>query len=103
MKVKLIAIAMVAFALSSQAVDAQTIRNTSKTERKRIKQGVKSGELTRAETKNLIQDQKEIKAEVKAAKADGTVTPEERKDIRQDQKKASREIYRKKHNRRDRG
>lgn len=81
---------------------AQTIKQKGKNERHRIVQGVKSGELTKAETKNLAHDQKEIHQEVKAAKADGTVTKEERKDIKQDQRQASRKIYRKKHNNRDR-
>ena len=101
MKVKLFALALIAFALSINEVDAQTIKKTTKSERKRIKQGVKTGELTKAEAKNLINDQKEIKEEIKEAKADGTVTKEERKEIKQDQKKASRKIYRKKHNNRD--
>lgn len=102
MKVKLLAAAIVAFALSVNVADAQTIRKNAKQERRRIAQGVKSGELTKSEAKNVINDQKEIRQEVKAAKSDGTVTKEERKDIKQDQRQASRKIYRKKHNNRDR-
>jgi len=82
-------------------VDAQAV-NRTKNQHHRIKEGVKSGELTRAEAANLRNDQKKIRTEVKDAKADGLVTPLERKDIRQDKRKASREIYRKKHNGRDR-
>ncbi len=103
MKVKLLTTAIVAFALSVSTVNAQnTIKGKAKNERQRIKQGVKSGELTKAEAKNVINDQKEIRQDVKAAKSDGTVTKEERKDIKQDQRQASRKIYRKKHNNRDR-
>ena len=67
-------------------------------QRARIRQGVKSGELTKKEAKNLRQEQKTIKAEKKIAKADGKVTPAERAEIRKDQNKASKDIYRKKHN-----
>jgi hypothetical protein len=103
MTVKLLTTAIVALALSVNSADAQTtIRGKAKNERQRIKQGVKSGELTKAETVNLVKDQKEIRQEVKEAKADGTVTRDERKDIKQDQRQASRKIYRKKHNNRDR-
>jgi uncharacterized membrane protein YebE (DUF533 family) len=102
MKVKLLAAAIVALSLSISSVNAQTIKQKAKNERHRIRQGVKSGELTKAEARNVINDQKEIRQEVKAAKADGTVTAAERKDIKQDQRQASRKIYRKKHNNRDR-
>lgn len=102
MTVKLVTAAIVALALSINSADAQTVRGKSKNQRQRIKQGVKSGELTKAEAVNVVKDQKEIRQDVKEAKADGTVTKEERKDIKQDQRQASRKIYRKKHNNRDR-
>jgi len=98
MKSKFILATLVAFlSIATISADAQT---TAKRQHHRIKQGVKSGELTKAEAKNLRQDQKEIRQEKKAAKADGVVTPAERKDIRQDKRKESREIFRKKHNQR---
>lgn len=100
MRSKFILAALVAF--FSTATISANAQTTTKQERQRIKQGVKSGELTKAEAKNLRQDQKEIRQEKKAAKADGTVTKAERKEIRKDKRKASREIFRKKHNKRDR-
>ncbi|MEO5944343.1 MAG: hypothetical protein ABIP30_05810 [Ferruginibacter sp.] len=71
---------------------------TTQGERARIKSGVKSGELTKKETKTLVNQQKDIHQDRKEAKADGVVTKGERKDIKQDKRKASRSIYRKKHN-----
>ncbi len=88
-------------AMGIGSADAQ-IRKTAKHQHSRIKQGVRSGELTKAETKNLAKDQRVIHQDIKSAKADGSVTGEERKTIRQDQNQASRKIYRKKHNKRDR-
>jgi uncharacterized membrane protein YebE (DUF533 family) len=102
MKAKFLAAAIVLGAMFTTTVSAQTVHQKSKNQRHRIVQGVKSGELTKAETKNLVKDQKAIHQEVKAAKADGVVTKEERKDIKQDQRQESRKIYRKKHNARDR-
>lgn len=94
---------LAAFVLAtSVTVSAQTIRTATKNQSRRIAQGVKSGELTKKETHNLIQDQKAIRKDIKEAKADGVVTKEERKDIKQDQNKASREIKRKKNNSKDR-
>jgi uncharacterized membrane protein YebE (DUF533 family) len=102
MKTKLLVTAIVLGAFFSTASAQQTIREKNRHERRRIAQGVKSGELTKAETKNLVQGQKEIHQDVKEAKADGVVTKEERKDIKQDQRQESRKIYRKKHNNRER-
>lgn len=81
---------------------AQTSTKKSGHQHQRIAQGVRNGELTKAETVNLAKDQREIRREKKAARADGNITRSERKDIKQDQRQASRKIYRKKHNRRDR-
>lgn len=101
MKRKLLT-AFILFSLIAAGANAQTIRQKGKNQRARIKEGVKSGELTKAEAVNLAKDQKEIRQDVKEARADGVVTKEERKDIKQEQRQASRKIYRKKHNLRDR-
>jgi len=75
----------------------------AQTQRARIRHGVKSGELTRRETKTLVKQQVETRQDVKAAKADGVVTAAEKKEIKQDKRKSNRAIYRKKHNVRVRG
>lgn len=102
MKTKVLVTAILLGAFFSTVSAQQTIKQKGRHERKRIAQGVKSGELTKAETANLVKGQKEIRQDVKAAKADGVVTRSERKDIKQDQRQQSRKIYRKKHNNRDR-
>lgn len=89
------------FCLGLTSVNAQTAK-TPRHERQRIKQGVKSGELTRRETRTLAMQQKDIHQDKKEARADGKVTVAERKHIRKDERKANRSIYRKKHNARDR-
>lgn len=101
MKRKILVAAAILFTLSISNVDAQT-RKHAKHQHTRIKQGVKSGELTKAETRNLAHDQREIRRDVKEARADGNLTKKERNEIRREQRQASREIYRKKHNKRDR-
>ena len=68
----------------------------------RIKQGVKSGELTRKEAGALIHGQKRIHRMKKNAAADGEITDQERRRIRRARKRQSAKIYRKKHNRRNR-
>ncbi len=66
-------------------------------QKNRIKQGVRSGELTKDEVAGLRTDQKEIRQEERAYKSDGKLTREERKDIHQDLNQASKEIYQEKH------
>ncbi|MEO6188458.1 MAG: hypothetical protein ABIO82_00620 [Ginsengibacter sp.] len=82
-------------------VNAQA-RKAPRNEHRRIAQGVKSGELTKHETKTLVHQQKEIRQDKKLAKADGQITHAERKQIKREEKIASRNIYRKKHNDKDR-
>ncbi len=85
-------------AYTSEAQTTTTSKPVSaiRTDRARIKQGVKSGELTKAETVRLATETAKLKNEKEAYKADGVVTAEERKDYRSDKKKVSRRIYRQK-------
>ena len=66
-------------------------------QRARIRDGVKSGELTKREAARLRAEQRGISAEKQMAKADGVVTPAERAGLRRDQNRASRDIARQKH------
>ena len=107
MKAKII-IALAVFTSSAFAAAAQTADpvvatttarpvSTLKNDRARVRQGVKSGELTKKETARLAVEGAKVKQERKDVKADGTVTPAERKGLRQDKKKLSRNIYKQKH------
>jgi len=73
------------------------ISKKQETQQKRIQQGVKSGELTPAETQKLEQEQAKIQHDKKESKADGVVTPEEKAKIHHEQKKAGRHIHHQKH------
>jgi len=74
------------------------VNERQKLQHERIKEGVKSGELTKGEARKLHSEEKSIKAEKQMAKADGKVTPAERAKLRKDQNKASKDIYKLKHN-----
>jgi hypothetical protein len=74
------------------------INQRQKNHHARIKQGVKSGELTKGEARKLHGEEKTIQTEKQMSKVDGKVTPAERAKIRKDQRKASKDIYRLKHN-----
>ena len=83
--------------ISTPQVDAR-----EREQRARIRQGVRSGELTAGEAARLKRQQAKIRKDEKRAKADGKVTRAERNKLTREQNRASRTIHRKKHNARDR-
>lgn len=99
MKMKVFTL-ILSLAVLLSAQQAASIRNQQVNQKNRIRQGVKSGELTRHETKVLIKEQRKIqKTKVRAA-GDGIITKREKAKISSMQKAASKDIYRKKHNNR---
>ena len=78
-------------------VNAQ-IKEHQKVQEHRIKNGVKSGELTKGETKVLQHREREVRQDKKLAKSDGKITKPERKMIRKEQKRNSKLIHKAKHN-----
>jgi hypothetical protein len=71
-------------------------------QRARVQQGVKSGELTRRETRKVVEEQRDVRQLERAYKSDGTLTARERADLHHEQNQASRSIYRQKHDAQDR-
>ena len=63
----------------------------------RIQQGVRSGELTRAEAHGLREDRRDIRAQEREYKADGQLTKDERRDLHQDMNALSKDIHTQKH------
>jgi len=68
----------------------------------RIFQGIHSGELTRGETRHLFKQQRHLQQKTCRAWSDGTLTRKERAHLERKQDKFSANIYRLKHNNRDR-
>jgi hypothetical protein len=66
-------------------------------QRERIQQGVRSGELTRRETRKAVETQRDVRQLERAYKSDGKLTAGERADLHHEQNQASRQIYRQKH------
>jgi len=105
MKVKVFLFScLLSFAMTSLQAQTQTPKVTQQqvTQHKRIGQGVRSGELTRKETRELQRQQRSIHRNKKRAQSDGIVTPRERVRLDARQKNASGNIYQKKHNDRSR-
>jgi hypothetical protein len=85
-------LASMAHAQTTPVVDAR-----QQNQRGRIKAGVVSGEVSRAEAARLRSEQRSIKRAERRAKADGKVTKNERGHLNRKQNRASRKIRRQKH------
>ncbi len=83
------------------SVYAQTatprVRHSQVNQQARIREGVRSGELTKGEAVRMEARQAKIQHDKKVAKSDGIVTLEERAKLNREQNAASRKIYRQKH------
>jgi hypothetical protein len=99
MKQKLLVAIAALFSFSN--INAQ-VNQRQHNQQVRTKQGVKSGELTQAETAKIKTQQKHINQMEAKAKSDGVVTTKEKAKLNAAQNAASTSIYRKKHNKRDR-
>ena len=81
-----------------RSINARQGRQTT-----RIRQGVRSGELTRRETQRLAAEQASIRTqEAFYRRSGGEFTARERARVQRELQQASRHIYRQKHDRQDR-
>ena len=79
-----------------------SVFSNAQNQAQRIKQGVKSGEITKSERVQIAKQRQDVKQATAVAKADGIVTKDEKKIIIAEKKQASKTIYKKKHNSKDR-
>jgi len=93
------------FGASAQEGSTKTRVATGRqvSQKARINQGVRSGELTRKETAGLKAQQRHINRTKRQAKADGVVTRKEKREINRKQNRASRNINRQKNDAQSRG
>ncbi len=85
---------------STDSTRTPVINQRQRNQQARIGQGVKSGQLTAGETRQLERQQARIQQTKQKDKADGNMTPQERAELTRMQNRASRDIYRDKHNNR---
>ena len=92
------AIAATLAAISVPALaDTPRLDAREQNQRERIVQGVRSGELTRPETRRLIVGERHLHRHERFAKADGIVTRAERVSLQRHANRMSARIYRQKH------
>jgi len=81
-----------------------TINQRKHNQQRRIRQGVRSGELTKGETKKLEKQEHALNREERNMRKvnNGHLTRQDRKTLHQQQNHLSKEIYKDKHNNRKR-
>jgi hypothetical protein len=82
---------------SAYATETPVVDQRQQNQRERIEQGVKSGELTRPETRRLVRGEAQLHRHEARAEADGKVTARERAHLRHDAQRMSKRIHRQKH------
>lgn len=79
------------------------VNQRQREQQQRIRQGVRSGELTRVEAARLQSEQARIRAaEARARRSGGVFTTRERAHIQRELNQSSRNIYQQKRDRQDR-
>ena len=78
------------------------VNDRERNQQRRIRQGVRSGELTRSEFRRLEREQARVRRHEARARSDGRFTLRERARINRELNRSSRHIYRQKHDRQDR-
>ena len=97
------AIAAVLTAISFPALAGTPVLDArEQNQRERIAQGVRSGELTRPETRRLVRGEIALHRHERIAKSDGVVTRAERVRLGRHADRMSARIYRQKHDPQDR-
>ena len=91
-----IAILLISATGSAQQAGDNRVQNL------RIESGVSSGKLNRVERARIRKDQFRYKMEQKKVKRDGVVTPGEKSKLNMMKRKNNRQLFRMKHNRRNR-
>lgn len=97
MKKYLIILSLLTLNLEAAESGANPRNARERHQEKRIKNGVKSGELSKKETRRLVREQKKIDHFQKKAASDGTITDREKHKLKRMQKRASRDIWKQKH------
>lgn len=93
---------LLALGLAMPAFARTSLHGVERSQMQRIQQGVRSGALTRGETKILRHEQRNIRKLKRRFQRDGRFSRGERRALKHRYARASRHIYRLKHNHRTR-
>jgi hypothetical protein len=73
------------------------VRYDDRQDRQRVRRGIRSGQITRDEAREIREGERQIRDERRGYRADGTVTRDERREIRRDEREQDRFIRQQRH------
>ena len=77
---------------SSDAFAQRRYRTNDRADRQRVRRGIHSGQITRAEAQQIRERERQIRAARRASRSDGVLTPEERRAIRRNEREQDQYI-----------
>jgi 3-hydroxymyristoyl/3-hydroxydecanoyl-(acyl carrier protein) dehydratase len=95
-KIMFAALLIIGFSAALSAQNTPKVDARQSTQKARIRDGVKDGELTKKEAKIVRAEQRHIKKVEKKAKSDGEITAKERAKLDRKQDRASKRIVKQK-------
>ena len=95
----LLAVLLSSVVAAPQAADGRerSINQRQHNQQFRIREGVRQGDLTRGEGRQLQHQARDIRREERAFRSDGRFTPAERREVQRDLDRQSRDIRRERH------
>jgi hypothetical protein len=89
---KFLILSVMALLLGGATEASAQRRNNNRTDRQRIQRGIRSGQITREEARQIRAREQQIRAERRGYRSDGVVTREERREIRRDERQQDRYV-----------
>ena len=89
---KLLLLSVMALLVGGATEASAQRRKDNRNDRQRIQRGIRSGQITREEARQIREREQQLRAERRAYRSDGTLTREERREIRRDEREQDRYI-----------
>jgi len=67
-------------------------RGNDRSDRQRVRRGIRSGQITRDEARQIRERERQLRAERRGYRSDGVITRDERREIRRDERQQDRYI-----------
>jgi hypothetical protein len=89
---KFLLLSVIALLLGGVSEASAQGRRDNRSDRQRIQRGIRSGQITREEARQIRERERQLRAERRTYRSDGTLTREERREIRRDEREQDRYI-----------
>jgi hypothetical protein len=89
---KFLLLGVIALLLGGSTEASAQWRDRRGNDRQRVRRGIRSGQITRDEARQIRERQQQIRAQRRSARSDGVITRNERREIRQDRREQDRYI-----------